>query len=82
MSPELETLDQLLGGDMPLAVIRMVFPDPNRFMSGMMGLLTDGQVRLFEGSTEVPSWRWHEALSGRLADFRVQITKKGISQIG
>jgi hypothetical protein len=81
MSPELETLDQLLGGDMPLAVIRTVYPDLNRFTGGMMGLLKDGQVRLFEGGVEVSSWRWREALSGSLADFRVQITDKGITQI-
>ena len=32
MSPELETLDQLLGGDLPLTVIRKLFPDAERFV--------------------------------------------------
>jgi len=39
MSPELETLDQLLGGPMPLPVIRRLYPDYRAFANGTLALL-------------------------------------------
>ena len=48
MSPELETLDQLLSGDLPLSVVRIVYPDDERFILGVLGLLSDGEIQLFE----------------------------------
>jgi hypothetical protein len=36
MSPELETLDQLAGGDMSLAVIRRLYPDVDRFVMAFL----------------------------------------------
>ena len=38
MSPELETLDQLLGGALALAIIRGCYPDHDRFVRGVSGL--------------------------------------------
>ena len=52
MSPELETLDQLICGDMPLMAIRHVYPDPAAFLRGIHGLLKCGDVLLF--------WRWRD----------------------
>jgi hypothetical protein len=67
VSPELETLDQLLGGDLPLAVIRTVYPDDGGFVRGMAGLLAGGDIPLLADGVEVPSWRWREVLFGDLA---------------
>ena len=55
-SPEVETLDQLLGGDMLLSLIRQVFPSDERFIQGIAGLLQDGDVVLFDEGAEVPDW--------------------------
>jgi len=37
-SPELETLDQLIGGDMPLTVIAKLYSTPDAFFKGVRGL--------------------------------------------
>lgn len=42
MSPELETLDQLAGGDMPLSLIHGLYPDDAGFICGLSGLLKGG----------------------------------------
>ena len=39
MSPELETLDQLQGGDLLLSVIRGLFLDHDSFVRGVAGVL-------------------------------------------
>jgi len=87
MSPELETLDQLLGGDLSLAIIRTLYPDDDRFRQGLTGLLHSGDVRLLAlGGDEIPSWRWPEffadpAASIDLDHFKLRITKQGASKI-
>ena len=84
MSPELETLDQLQGGDMPLAVIRHVYPDAARFARGLGGLLATGEVRLVAADgTAVPAWRWREVLAADpLPDVAVSLTPAGAHRIG
>ena len=89
MSPELETLDQLLGGPLSLAIIRRVFPDPGAFMRGIHGLLNSGDVRLFEKEQqdEVPRGRWRQLfVEGNvidvLDDLRLEITDQGVKRIG
>ncbi len=63
MSAELETLDQLLGGALSLAVIRNLYPDGEAFRRGVFGLLSSGDVCLLMiDQTIVPSWRWREGL--------------------
>lgn len=85
MSPELDTLDQLLGGDMPLPLIRVQYPDDARFARGLLWLLHAGEVRLVgDDGTELPLWRCREVLvdpdtRGRM---RVVITRAGVSRIG
>jgi len=87
MSPELETLDQLLGGPLSLEIIRRVFPNSDAFMRGVLGLLTCGDVRLLElEENEVPSWRWREmfiegSVSGMLDDLKLEITEQGAKRI-
>lgn len=64
MSPELETLDQLAGGDLPLTVIRTLFPDGGRFARAIMAMLEGGEVRLLDpDGAVVPPWRWREVLA-------------------
>jgi hypothetical protein len=82
MSLELETLDQLLGGDMPLAVIRGLYPDDETFAVGIHALLRNGDVRLFCEETEVPQWRWRELFQAGGVDeemprLRLEITDQG-----
>ena len=81
MSPELETLDQLLGGDTLLSVIRMDYPDRPRFLRGMMGLLNSGDIRLVGDGLEIPKWRWQAVLEGEGDRILVSLTKAGAARI-
>jgi hypothetical protein len=87
MSPELETLDQLLGGDMPLAVIRGLFDDGERFVRAVAAMLNAGDVRLYIDGDETPRWRWTEVLvaardRAEPANARLDITEAGVRRIG
>jgi hypothetical protein len=87
-SPELETLDQLLSGDLPLSVIRNLYPDDDAFISGVFGLLNCGDVRLFAaGRPDVPNWYWRELfvqkkILDKLADFQLGLSNQGAKRIG
>lgn len=87
MSPELETLDQLLGGALPLAVIRDVYADEDAFRLGVLGLLTSGDVCLLTvDHNDVPSWRWRElfvdgTVMKELGGMSLRITAQGILRI-
>jgi hypothetical protein len=62
-SPERETLDQLLGGDLPLSVVRRVYDADDPFTRGILRLLQGEDVRLLDASgADVPRWRWRELL--------------------
>ena len=62
--PELETLDQLCGGPMPLAVIRQLFGEDDRFRRAILAMLGDRQVLLLNGDDfEVPDWERNQLLS-------------------
>jgi hypothetical protein len=78
MSPELETLDQLSGGDLPLTVIRGLFPDEERCTRAILAMLKAGELRLWT-EVEVPRYRWRDALSG---EGRLSITDAGLRRIG
>ena len=56
-SPEQETLDQLMGGHMPLKVIRAIFPDTARFSRGIGALLANDDIRLSQDGADIPEWR-------------------------
>lgn len=84
VSPELETLDQLLGGDMPLAVIRRVYSDAAHFSRGLAGLLAAGEVSLVaaDGSV-VPAWQWRVVLAtDPPPSMAVSLTPAGAQRIG
>jgi hypothetical protein len=46
VTPELETLDQLQGGDLPLEVILNLYPNADAFKRGVLGWIECGDVRL------------------------------------
>jgi hypothetical protein len=83
----METLDQLLGGEMRLSIIRRFYDSDASFVRGTLGLLQNGDVRLFDEShTEVPQWRWRplfedgEVLAA-LPSFTLGITKAGAAKV-
>jgi len=86
LSAELETLDQLLGGTLPLKVIRDLYPDDASFARSVHALLRDGDVQLITEGAEVPQWQWRELFTeGRilseLPQFRVDLTEQGARRI-
>ena len=88
MSLEMETLDQLIGGDMPLAVIRRLYADDQHFAKAIHGLLLSGDVRLrAPDGGDIPQWRWRElfiagAVFREMPDLRLAITSQGAQRLG
>jgi len=86
MSPELETLDQLLGGDMRLSVIAELFESTATFQQGVLGLLECGDVTLIgPNSDAVPDWQWRLIFtnvgSDNLEQLFLRITTRGANRI-
>jgi hypothetical protein len=86
MSPELETLDQLLGGDLTLAIVRGLFETDERFVRAVLAMLDAGEIRLYANGVEVPRWRRRDMLSAPgqsgLAEPRLTITEAGARRVG
>jgi hypothetical protein len=88
MSPELEILDQLVGGDLPLTVIRGLFGDDERFVRALLAMLDAGEVQLLAADgTEFARWQWRAVLipssfTTAMNGSRVAITKVGGRRIG
>jgi hypothetical protein len=87
MSPELETLDQLLGGNLTLAVVRTFYSDEHAFARGVLGLVSCGDVRLLTTKgVEVPTYQWRElfiggAVTGRVDELQLEITDQGAQKV-
>lgn len=81
MAPQLETLDQLLGGDMPLSVIQQLYVDQQAFETGVLGLLNGGDARLISASHEMPRWEWKDALHAQSDQCTLSITRQGVERI-
>ncbi len=83
MSLELETLDQLLGGEMPLTVIRSIYPSGERFRQALLGLLAGGDVELVDGDGGlVPHWNWRPSLEVVDAcPLQLRLTDRGARRI-
>ena len=61
MSPELEVLDQLQGGDLPLSVVSALFPDETQARRALGALLAEGSVALLAADGQpVPTWQLGE----------------------
>lgn len=88
MSPELETLDQLLGGNLGLQVIRALFGDHKSFEGAVIAMLEAGEIRLLlSDGQEAPRWRWRDVLtmaSGQVGEgeCKLSITDAGVRRIG
>jgi hypothetical protein len=86
--PELETLDQLLGGDLPLGIIRGLFGDDRRFVHAIEAMLCDGEVQLLTAEGDaVPKWQWRDVLDAapvrsKKSGHMLSITDKGARRIG
>jgi len=85
-APELETLDQLLGGDMPLTVIAKLYSSPEAFRTGVRELLSCGDVLLLDSEGNgVPTWRWREVFdlssAEHLGKFQLRVTPQGAKRV-
>lgn len=86
MSPELEVLDQLLGGDLPVNEVRKLFPDDDAFWKSVSGLIHGGDVMLLDQGVSVLDWRVRQLVeSGTISDsthsFLLHLTDQGASKI-
>jgi hypothetical protein len=86
MSLERETLDQVVDSDMPLTVIRNLYPHDKAFAVAIYALLRNGDVRLLLDGVEVPQWRWRElfeesGVTEEMTRLRLAITDKGVSRV-
>jgi len=83
MSPELETLDQLAGGDLSLAVIQELFPDLQAFEKGVLRMLQSGDVRMLQlDGKAVEEWRWKEYLGEHSSEYDPAQLKLSLTTIG
>ena len=88
MSPELETLDQLQGGDLSLELVAKLFPSFDDFRRGVQGMLSSGDVVLTaQDGSEVPKWQWQELfrnqrVPGSVTQLRLRLTRQGSQRIG
>jgi len=82
MSPELETLDQLVGGPLTLAVVRRLYPDTRRFNVGILSMLESGDITMVDAAGQpIPTWDQRRHLTDLTDDFRLAITDRGIKRI-
>ena len=87
MSPELETLDQLLGSDLSLAVVLRLYPDARAFKLGVLGLIACGDVCLLSSDDrEVPLWHCRELFADEtvmqeVEQMKLRITAQGALRI-
>jgi hypothetical protein len=87
MSPELETLDQLLGSDLSLAIVLRLYSDAAAFKLGVHGLIASGDVCLLTtDGMEVSNWRCRElfidgTVMQDLEQMRLRITPQGARRI-
>jgi len=82
MSPELETLDQLMADDLPVSVIRSLYPNEDRFLRAIEAMLDAGEIRLLDANNaEVPKWRRREVLTQQADTARLSLTELGARRI-
>src|ERR1700681_486997 len=87
IAPELETLDQLLGGAMPIHIIRGLFPDSDRCHRALDAMMRTGDVELLDRDGRVvPYWRFREMTADVSfwdtdSVHRLAITDKGVRRI-
>jgi hypothetical protein len=83
MSPELETLDQLLSDDLPITMIRQLFPDQPRFEHSIGMMLASGEIELIDSAGNVLSnWLWSKICSEKEQAICMRLTPFGAGKIG
>ena len=85
-SSELETLDQLLGGDLVLTVVRSFYESDDKFKAGVRGLVRDRCAILIHDGCSVPEWKVAEILRQPitpeiLSQYALSITDSGVSRV-
>ncbi|SMP78258.1 hypothetical protein SAMN06265222_12517 [Neorhodopirellula lusitana] len=82
MSPEMETLDQLLCEPLTLEVVRKLYPDPRRFTAGILAMLESRDIAMLDTAGQpIPTWDRHRHLGDVTSDIRLAITDRGIKRI-
>lgn len=82
-SLELEILDQLEGGELPVSALRAVSGTDALLAKALLAMVRDGQIRVRAGGgTELPVWALREALAGGLVpdaalNWRVSLIERG-----
>jgi hypothetical protein len=82
--PEMETLDQLLGGPVPLSVIRRVFEDDDHFRVAVFAMLQAKDVKLSRAEeTAIQSWKWMDVLNepDDWLSYDLSLTASGMKRI-
>lgn len=88
MSPELEVLDQLIGGDLSLDVIAGLFPEEDHCRRAVQAMLHSGYVLVLdEKGLSIPEWRYLELrdqseIWKRGTPYRMSITDAGAKRVG
>lgn len=83
MTPEIEVLDQLLGGDLPLNLIADLFPGRSRCQRAILAMLRNDEVSLLDPAGDpVPEWHYRELQDQpnfwiKGTRYRLTITNKG-----
>lgn len=86
-SPELETLDQLLCGDMSLDIVRPLYRDDEHFSLAISRMLEDGAILLLHmDGSEVPRWEARRILMdpatwSRESGYVLSLTKGGAQRV-
>jgi hypothetical protein len=87
MTPELEVLDQLLGGDLSLAVIADLFPSQANCRQAIGAMVKAGDVCILDAEGEaLPAWRYRELENApdtwsRTTPYQLSITENGAKRV-
>jgi|GEM_PF-6763995 len=81
MAPELETLDQLQCSDMPVTVIRRLFPSDERYLAACTAMLAAAEIRLEVNGSEASPHEWEGVLKDPPIAAVMCITEKGLRRI-
>jgi hypothetical protein len=88
VSVEIEVLDQLLGGDMPLSVVVSLFPDEAYARRAIVAMLTDGELALRDPDgltlslSQVRELERQPSPWNRHTQYRLALTDAGARRLG
>jgi hypothetical protein len=75
-------LDQRLGGDSTVSVVRSLIPDDKRFVHVALAMLNAGEIRLLDDDcANIAKWKWSQVLTSPTGTGRIQITDRGSKRI-